>query len=766
MGENIGDFSAREQQILSLIESGELDRLDDAWLEVVSDPPTDAKFYDKFIRAMRRAHALERAHELLLLALEELKTRQQWELLHAVVRIAARFWPDSKPLRPYAAAALKGVYAHLPQLSAMIAACKGLPLDQVFQRFDSLLQLLPGEVYSHAYWGEGIVTDLDLSAGKITLDFPEEKGRVIAIEFLRKHLTYCPPDSFLARRRKNPQELYELGQGAPSELVKLVLRGNQGRIKQAELKEALVGSVIPEEEWNEWWSRARNELRIDPWIDFDVRRGAHAEIVLRSAPRSAVDEIAERFFAHDATMADRISAVRKLREVVRAGATPDAELVGRMREALLPYLADRSDVARALEACYLLQDLQSIAPNQLPDLPCDAAALCAKIEDYELLLEMEDDEYAARALQELAQRDGDKVFERAGERLPRARPALAQAIWTLLDPEHHVDIAVRALRTLMENPLSNPETYLWAMRNLTEGKWEHLEDYLPLSSLIFELFDQMEQWHRLVTIGGGSEEEVAAAKWLIGKVRTLISGRNFALLAAVAKEMPLDQLQELRRIIQLHNAVNDVFRNGADRALRLTRRELEEQTQQTATVVDPDSGIHYCTKKGHAWAVRELHELNTVRIPANAREIEKARSEGDLRENAGYHGAREKHVLLLQQAHFLQLGLATARVVTRDKVNTEQIGFGTRVIVQDVDSGAEQVYTLLGQWEAKPEEGIYFYKAPLFQQFLGKRVGDEFTVRLPDGTERRYRVTSIENALANGEWDVGEGVIAEHAASE
>jgi transcription elongation factor GreA len=630
-------------------------------------------------------------------------------------------------------------------------------LDQVFQRFDSLLQLLPGEVYSHAYWGEGIVTDLDLNAGKITLDFPEEKGRGIAIEFLRKHLTYCPPDSFLARRRKNPQELYELGQSSPSELVKLVLKGNQGRIKQAELKEALVGSVIPEEEWNEWWSRTRNELRIDPWIDFDVRRGAHAEIVLRAAPRSAVDEIAEQFFAPDSTMTDRIGAVRKLRDVVRAGAAPDPELVGRMRDALLPNLADSSNVVRALEACYLLQDLQTIAPDYLTDLPCDPAALCSQIQDYDQLLEIVDDEYAGRALRALAERDGDQVYDLVGHLLPQARVGLAQAIWTLLHPEHHVDIAVRALRTLMENPLSNPETYVWAIRNLTEGRWAHLEDYLPLGSLIFELFDQMEQWHRLVTIGRGTAEEEAAAKWLIGKVRTLISGRNFSLLATVAKDMPLDQLQELRRIIQLHNAVNDVFRNGADRALRLTRRELEEQPQQTAAVVDPDSGIHYCTKKGHAWAVRELHELNTVRIPANAREIEKARSEGDLRENAGYHGAREKHVLLLQQAHFLQLGLATARVVTRDKINTEQIGFGTRVVVQDAESGAEEVYTLLGQWEAKPEEGIYFYKAPLFQQFLGKRVGDEFTVRLPDGSARHFRVKSIENALASGDWDVGEG---------
>ena len=71
-------------------------------------------------------------------------------------------------------------------------------------------------------------------------------------------------------------------------------------------------------------------------------------------------------------------------------------------------------------------------------------------------------------------------------------------------------------------------------------------------------------------------------------------------------------------------------------------------------------------------------------------------------------------------------------------------------------SGEKEAYTVLGRWEANAERKILSYLAPLVQQFLGKKIGEEVVIQHPGGGETPYRVTAISNALASGEWDVEE----------
>mgnify|MGYP004707018273 CR=1 FL=1 len=147
-------------------------------------------------------------------------------------------------MRPLAAKALKGAYADVRVLPHIIATCKGVPLDRVFDHFRAYLRMLPGETYTHAYWGQGVVESLDIPAGKVTLDFAgERKG--ITLDFLRKHLRHLPADSFLSLRTKQPERLAEMADDDPVGLVKLVLAGAEGgRMKQSELKTLLIEGEI------------------------------------------------------------------------------------------------------------------------------------------------------------------------------------------------------------------------------------------------------------------------------------------------------------------------------------------------------------------------------------------------------------------------------------------------------------------------------------------------------------------------------------------
>jgi transcription elongation GreA/GreB family factor len=746
-------------ELFAAIEAEDLGRVDDVWLEVAEDPPTDVAFYEQFIRAMRRAGALDRAHELLLLALDELEARKQWDSVLALLRLAAHFWPDSKPLRPHTARALRHVYAHIPQLPDMIAVCKGLPLDRLFARIDELMRMLPGEVYSHTYWGDGVVVELDIPHDRVVLEFPEseESRRQITLDFLTKHLSHRPAGSFTARLVKEPEQLREFAEAQPAEFVKLVLADFDGPLKQSELKDMLLDRLFSEDDWTRWWSRARAELRLDPWIDFDTGRGARAQIALRSQPRSLEDEIVEQYFAQDATLEQRIGAVKELVKSLQDGAALapatleriGGDLARRVQAASMPG-------AERLCALYLIEMLAARSPfvaQFAAGLPTEDDVL-ASITDYAELASVPEPAFATRALRKLVERDGDDGVERAAALLPHAPLVLAQAIWAVIDPEKHIMQAVRAVRELFDRPLENPETFHWAARQITERRWPQLDDYLPLAPFVFDLLERLNDWDALVRRMGTPPAQAQAARWLIGKVRSLISAGDFAVLAKAVVDMPREQVQELRRVLQLHNVFNEAARGAADRCIRLVRRDLDEAEGQNASGANgAEVKFHYATPKGLARAAAELHELNTVVIPANAREIEKARSEGDLRENAGYHGARERHVQLLRRANYLQEAISRARVITKEMVKTDTISFGTRVELRNLETGEVEPYVLLGQWESDPDHGIYYYMAPFPAQLLGRAAGEEFQVRRPDGVEVRYRVEKIENALAGGDWD-------------
>ncbi|MGB9692453.1 MAG: GreA/GreB family elongation factor [Candidatus Sumerlaeaceae bacterium] len=759
--QDVKSFADLSQQLASAIDNEDWMAVDNLWLELLVEPPTDVSFYDNVIRAMRRAKALERAHELLLLALDELEAREQWEPTLGILKLGARFWPDSKALRPHTARALKRVYSHIPQLPDMIAACKGLPLDRVFMRFEELLRMLPGEVYSHPYWGNGYVVELDIPNDRVMLEFPEaeeQRRREVKLDFLLKHLRHRPQGSFTARLLHDRDALRQFAWDAPAEFVKLVLADFDGRLKASELKELLLESLFSEAEWSRWWSQARTAFALDSWIDFDAGRGGRAEIALRNQPRTFEDEVLESYFASAATLENRVELVKRLAKTLANGAQVDDEavekilsdLTARLRNAALP-------PAERLTARYLVEILAAEhdrAKVVLADLPGEEEILVG-VSNYLDLRDFTDVGFAQRALRWLVARDGEDGIERAAASLPEAPPALAQALWSVIMPEKHAAPAVRAIRALFEKALDNPETFVWAARHLTERRWSYLDDFIPLGALVFDLLDWLNEWEALAQKLSTPREVAERAKWLIGRVRSLISAGDYAVLAVAVRDMPLEQVHELRRALQLHNVFTDSAREAADRAIRLVRRDLDEPAVAVAssTANAPASTAFLCTARGLARAAAELHELNTVTIPQNAKEIEKARAEGDLRENAGYHGARERHAHLLRRAHFLQDGIARAQVVRKDDVNTAEVSFGTRVILTNLETGSDEIYTLLGQWESDPERGIFDHKAPFPAQLLGKKVGDEFEAQSLDGQRRRFRVKAIDNALASGEWD-------------
>jgi transcription elongation factor GreA len=65
------------------------------------------------------------------------------------------------------------------------------------------------------------------------------------------------------------------------------------------------------------------------------------------------------------------------------------------------------------------------------------------------------------------------------------------------------------------------------------------------------------------------------------------------------------------------------------------------------------------------------------------------------------------------------------------------------VVLEDLKSGEEVTYTIVGGCESNPEIGLISFNSPFAKQILGKEEGDEVKVRLPGGV-KEFEVTEVK----------------------
>ena len=142
------------------------------------------------------------------------------------------------------------------------------------------------------------------------------------------------------------------------------------------------------------------------------------------------------------------------------------------------------------------------------------------------------------------------------------------------------------------------------------------------------------------------------------------------------------------------------------------------------------------TRAGYNKIKAELDHLQNEQMPEAEKRVAAARAEGDLSENAEYHGARETQGMIIAKINLLKDKLAHASIVDTSKMPRDKVAFGCTVVVKDLDFGDTEVFTLVGAGEEDYDSGKINVASPLAQGLLGKKVGDTATVEVPAGTNR------------------------------
>jgi transcription elongation factor GreA len=151
----------------------------------------------------------------------------------------------------------------------------------------------------------------------------------------------------------------------------------------------------------------------------------------------------------------------------------------------------------------------------------------------------------------------------------------------------------------------------------------------------------------------------------------------------------------------------------------------------------------YLTPEGLQKLKEELDWRINVRRPEIAKQIEVARKDGDLSENAGYDEAKYQAGMNEGRIMELQHRLKHAVIIDKGDGPAEIVELGRTVTIIDKEFGDEEVYTIVGSAEAAPTEGKISNESPIGSALIGKRIGDVVTVSTPGG-EVVFEITKIE----------------------
>lgn len=146
------------------------------------------------------------------------------------------------------------------------------------------------------------------------------------------------------------------------------------------------------------------------------------------------------------------------------------------------------------------------------------------------------------------------------------------------------------------------------------------------------------------------------------------------------------------------------------------------------------------TPEGRQKLVDELHSRENEIHDEIVAELQEARAQGDLSENAEYDAAKEKQSQNESRIAEIRHILATAKVA--ESVGEVEVSIGSTVELEN-DRGRKSTFTIVGTTETNSLEHKISNESPAGQALIGHIVGDEVAFSTPSGKIRSYTITGI-----------------------
>jgi len=584
---------------------------------------------------------------------------------------------------------------------------------------DKLARLAPGSFCTHKSWGFGRVAEWNLGGDQILIDFKTKKQHAMQPAYAAETLTPIPETHILVQKETDPAGLKAAAEADPVAIARRVINDLGGSATTDQFTSLLTPETFTVGGFKKWWERAKREMKADGHFKLPTKKTE--PFVILDAPVNSGSGLLDSFreARHSKEQLFALDQISKSLDDLASHADQLQTLVTQIEEAAMR--VRRLAPANAIEMILTRDELL----KRFPDLKAGAEALTVAS-----VLTLEASRLAVvfsaipgakqkRVLESFDSAFGEEWAEKSFSLLRDAAGRLIVDINKLFEKhDSKAQFQSTLERWISERSISS-ELLIWLCK-------ERGGDFPALFNA--EL---------LSTVFSALENDMLAEKRSSRLRDLLIDDRELLgeLLAGASRDVVRDSMRKLM--------LTPVFDDLSKRSLMARIVKLYPETQNMITGDNPDDRAENLTVSWASLEKRkaELDHLVTKEIPQNLRDINIAKEQGDLRENAGFKAAKEHQRVLQRRRAEMEKELVIARGTSFENPNTTQVSIGT-VVEVSYDDGAKETFTILGAWDSAPELGIVSYKAGIGQSLLGLASGARVDLPAEKGT-RSATVGSI-----------------------
>ena len=596
---------------------------------------------------------------------------------------------------------------------------KASSTEEAFLRLRHLRAMKKGMLCYNKTWGFGIINRVDAFYQKVEVAFEKKGDHELAFSYAAVALDVLTDDHLMAIRHNTPDEFVRLMNENPAEIIRITLR-SYGPLSLNLIQDHFMPDLIATEaDWKKFWDAARKDLKNDPLVEIPAKRTDPLRLRRKAK-------------AYDQAWFETFKGKREIAEVFQGL----EEILAQKFQTLEPYMKEAiaNRLAFAVKGGSLNQPgwiAQALVyAEQIGVEPegVDCAAELTKLagrNDLPALLE----ELPSRFMQAFINRlftASETARSFLLRRLPEfGTTALNEIVEALIRNGAEAELTEQIRDTVRRRSCS-PALLLWILRNEERAAGWQLTDKADLAFQTIELIEQ-EHCGAALRAQNQLREQIEDTGSLKSILAAMSDSQRRDFMRRISESpawSKLDRQSLQAKIIKLCPDLHEIV-------LKKNNAATKEKKQQRIT-----STRSYQARKD------QFEHILKKEIPENSKEIELARSYGDLRENAEFKFAKEKQRLLGLQAEELQKALDEVKPTDFKEFPCEVAGIATGVELVYGD-GTRENYYILGEWDQDETLHIISSQAGMAKALAGAKAGDKVNVPTASGQDVEAEVTAV-----------------------
>lgn len=724
-----------KKALLRCISSKNMNVVKEMWTKLVQLIPQEIDFFMLAKRKVAKTISEDKSAVLMQELYAWYKASKKWDTAIDILKQILEIDQHDTWARKEIVDCYRGKYEGRDHLEDYIRSSNlTAGFRNVFEAINDFEKHIAFDAHSYVFhrsWGVGIIRKVENDT--LVINFGKKYGiHEMSLKMAVSALTPLSNDHiWVLKATKKQQELAKMVTEDKVWALRTIIRSFDNSCDFKRIKAELVPAVLTPGQWTSWNSAAKRILETDS--SFGVDPNDITMYTVRDHDVSQDTKLANEFKAQKQFFA-RIDILMKYIE--NDETDKSSEAFGEMFSYFTGFLKTITKVTDQVLGAYLVvQKISSALPAAAFQCKYTFKELYDHIDDpREMYLELKDTKNTTLRQDFLTDikllPDWDKEYVRL---FPTV---LEGSMLAALINAGKTDMVKQLAVNCFENFKDNRQAVLFFFRECQDDTWFR-ESGITYERQLIALINIIEQTFREISNHVNTTENKK-----INKAATQLLFKDDALITYMFE----NDEDTVKRMYTLINDIADI--DPSYKAL-LRNKILEKYPDFKFQVTEEKSAVQ---RHGMIVTAKKLEEkkaqaerIQSVEIPANAKEIGEARAQGDLKENAEYKAAKEHQHYLNVTLAKLQEELNRAVVFDPTTITTAIISFSTAVTLHNNDTNDDEEFTILGPWESDPDNGIISYMSPFGNALMDKKVGQNAVFAIND---HKYNYTVKEIKVA------------------